>query len=1009
MVKVETMFKTTFCLMAAWVGVLGLGGVVHGTDPASFPGTKTQWHGYDRYDFIVDGRQVGVVVPKEIRPGRPWLLNNWYGEPWAGTGEQLLAKGLHYVCMDVNDMLGSPHSVKHWDALYQEMTAKYGLSKKVALQGISRGGLTVYNWATANPEKVACIYADAPVCDFKSWPGGGKRTDAPGTGSWRPDYWKKILEQYGLTEEQAVAYKHNPIDSLEPLARAGVPLLHVHGDADQVVPFAENTQIVAERYKKLGGDITVIVKRGVGHEHGLPDQTPILDFIVKHSGGESLIPTYPGLEKLSLLPEEQTRMPDYDWLVTPAKRSAGVYRTSDSKEIVMNNGLISRTWRLAPNAATVAFHNLMTDQSIIRGVKPEAMLELDNMKFAVGGLTGQPNYAYLRTEWLDAMGSDPKAFQFTGFEVGPALKRFEWKRKRYSNDLPWPPPGVALTLHFNAASLASQSNHFGALSNLTVAVHYEMYDGIPLLSKWITLSNGGPQSVTLNTFTSEILAVVEHESVVDKRERWEYPNIHVQSDYSFRGMDPQTANQATHWVIDPQYNTQVNASSSTPNLLESRPPIGPGMRIEPGKTFESFRTFELIHDSTERERKGLAVRQMYRRIAPWVTENPIMMHVRSSEPAAIRLAIDQCAEVGFEMVIISFWSGFNMENEDPAYLATFKELADYAHSKGIELGAYSLLASRSEGPLNDIIDSKTGEPGGYYGTTVCIGSRWGQDYFRKLYAFYEKTGLDLLEHDGSYPGDVCASTNHPGHHGLDDSQWTQWKTITDYYQWCRARGIYLNVPDLYYLNGSSKCGMGYRESNWSLPRAQQLIHARQNIYDGTWEKTPSMGWMMVPLVEYGGGGSAATIEPLSQHLDHYELTLANNFGAGVQACYRGPRLFDTPETKQVVKRWTDFYKKHRAILDSDIIHARRPDARDIDFYLHVNPQLKEKALIMVFNPLDRPARKLLKVPLYYTGQTGKVMIGERDGNAQEYQIDRDYSVNLPVNMGPQSVTWFVVE
>jgi hypothetical protein len=268
--------------------------------------------------------------------------------------------------------------------------------------------------------------------------------------------------------------------------------------------------------------------------------------------------------------------------------------------------------------------------------------------------------------------------------------------------------------------------------------------------------------------------------------------------------------------------------------------------------------------------------------------------------------------------------------------------------------------------------------------------------------------MDLLEHDGSYPGDVCASTQHPGHAGLEDSQWTQWKTITSYYRWCRTRGLYLNVPDLYYLNGSSKCGMGYRESNWSLPRPQQLIHARQNIFDGTWEKTPSMGWMLVPLVEYGGGGPAATIEPLAQHLDHYDLTLANNFGAGVQACYRGPRLYDTDETKAVVRKWVSFYKKYRAILDSDIIHVRRADARDIDYYLHVNPALKEKALLMVFNPLEQPARKTLKVPLYYSGLTHQALVAEQDGTTKTYPLDRSYAINLPVEMPAQSVTWFVV-
>ena len=166
---------------------------------------------------------------------------------------------------------------------------------------------------------------------------------------------------------------------------------------------------------------------------------------------------------------------------------------------------------------------------------------------------------------------------------------------------------------------------------------------------------------------------------------------------------------------------------------------------------------------------------------------------------------------------------------------------------------------------------------------------------------------------------------------------------------------------------------------------------------------------MVPLVEYGGGGPAATIEPLSQHLDHYSLTLANNFGAGVQACYRGPRLYDTDETKAVVRRWTDFYKRHRSILDSDIIHGRRPDARAIDFYLHVNPQEKEKALIMVFNPLDQAAEKSLDVPLYYAGLRDHTLVSEQDGEARAYTLDRNFRIQLPVKMEPQSVTWFVVK
>ena len=110
-------------------------------------------------------------------------------------------------------------------------------------------------------------------------------------------------------------------------------------------------------------------------------------------------------------------------------------------------------------------------------------------------------------------------------------------------------------------------------------------------------------------------------------------------------------------------------------LMTSHYPLGPGVSLQPGETFKSFRTFEILHDSDDRERKGLARRKMYRTVAPQVTENPILMHVRSAEPDAVRLAIDQCAEVGFEMVIMTFGSGFNVESEDSEYIATMKDLS----------------------------------------------------------------------------------------------------------------------------------------------------------------------------------------------------------------------------------------------------------------------------------------------------------------------------------------------
>lgn len=691
-----------------------------------------------------------------------------------------------------------------------------------------------------------------------------------------------------------------------------------------------------------------------------------------------------------------------DWLVTPTKRKAGVYRGDNPLQIVMTNGLIRREWRLAPGGACVAFDNLMTGETLLRAVSPEAKLTIDGRPQTIGGLVGQPDYAYLRREWVDAMKPDPASWVCTGFEVGKPVARFGWKRVRYSAKLPWPPPGVSLALRFEPPD--------PALEGLVATVHYEMYDGIPLLCKWVSLANGTGREVRVTSFVSEVLAAVDYQSGMGKSEGWQHPALHVEADMAFCAAMPGTATSVAHWVDDPRYTTQVNYELQTPCLLECRPPLGPDAAVAPGGVFETFRVFELVNDSSDRERCGLARRRMYRTIAPWVTENPIMMHVTSSSPETVRRAIDQCAEVGFEMVILSFGSGFDIENESPEYLARIKALVDYGRSRGVELGGYSLLASRRIDDEDDVVNPATGKPGGaFFGNSPCIGSRWGQEYFRKVRAFIEKTGLCLLEHDGSYPGDACASTRHPGHRGLADSQWTQWRTISGFYHWCRARGTYLNVPDWYFLSGSNKTGMGYRETNWSLPREMQIVLGRQNIYDGAWDKTPSMGWMFVPLTEYQGGGAAATLEPLKEHLDAYERHLVQNFGAGVQACYRGPRLFDSPETKAIVAKWVRFYKEHRAILDSDIVHVRRPDGRGLDAILHVNPALPVCGLAIVTNPLDTAVRQSIELPLYYTGLTDTAHVRVNGGPRRAVRLDRSYHAQVPVNVPARGFVWVEVE
>jgi pimeloyl-ACP methyl ester carboxylesterase len=259
--------------------------IVMNTSAAEIPSpkvTRSAWNGYERLDFEVDGRGCLLVAPKAVAAGKPWIWRTeFFGhEPQADV--ELLGRGFHVAYMDLQDMYGAPVGLDHMDRFYAHLTRTYGLSSKTVLEGFSRGGLFAYNWAARHPDRVAAIYADAPVCDFKSWPAGWGRLKGSG-----PD-WEKCKRAYGLTDEQARAYRGNPVDNLAPLARAKIPILHVCGGADEVVPVEENTQIVEKRYRELGGNIIVITKPDCGHHpHSLTNPAPIVRFVVENTVGKN--------------------------------------------------------------------------------------------------------------------------------------------------------------------------------------------------------------------------------------------------------------------------------------------------------------------------------------------------------------------------------------------------------------------------------------------------------------------------------------------------------------------------------------------------------------------------------------------------------------------------------------------------------------------------------------------------------------------------------------------------
>ena len=219
-------------------------------------GAADEQYGARRTNFAIGNHKGFVLQPAKPAEGeRRWV---WYA-PTVGDYpnksnewvlRQLLDSGIFVAGVDVGESYGNPAGRKVFSEFHQYMVREYQLETKACLLAQSRGGLMMYNWAAENPDKVRCIVGIYPVCDLRSYPG-----------------LKVAAEAYAMTPavlEKQLA-QHNPIDRLEPLAKSGVRILHIHGDSDAVVPVEKNSRVVLERYTALGGTMELILVPGKGH------------------------------------------------------------------------------------------------------------------------------------------------------------------------------------------------------------------------------------------------------------------------------------------------------------------------------------------------------------------------------------------------------------------------------------------------------------------------------------------------------------------------------------------------------------------------------------------------------------------------------------------------------------------------------------------------------------------------------------------------------------------------
>ena len=360
----------------------------------------------------------------------------------------------------------------------------------------------------------------------------------------------------------------------------------------------------------------------------------------------------------------------------------------DGASLTLTNGLISRHFTTEPAFGTVDFRSEVKQRSILRMVYEEANVTLDGTEYRVGGLQAAADtHAYLNRSLLN-LTADPNAFQFAGYSTASPQPPFHWEPGlRHSPPTSsWPPKGLTLRVKFLPPSSAKPPH-----TDVVVYVNYEMYVGVPLLAKWVSVEYSGAAPVVVSSVVVEYLATQKPYAPFEYSQYprpWDHGPGITSSWLYLQSNEPHGS-----WcgmVTDPMASVDYGADEP---IMKCHYPLGPAAVMGSTAnthsaltTLDTFRALELVTDSSDRERVGLSRHRLTRLLAPQAQENPIFFHSTDSTDIGFKVAVQQMVEVGFEMYIYSFGQSFKMEDTDPSYIQHIASQVQYAREHGLEVG-----------------------------------------------------------------------------------------------------------------------------------------------------------------------------------------------------------------------------------------------------------------------------------------------------------------------------------
>lgn len=576
---------------------------------------------------------------------------------------------------------------------------------------------------------------------------------------------------------------------------------------------------------------------------------------------------------------------------------------------------------------------------------------------------------------------------------------------------------------------------------VTATVYYELYDGVPVLTKWVEVRNGN----TTSNDTQSSVPLLSQITIERLHVPWNLrTRLHAETAYMPHQGERNSMEDAGWYPASGGYAANFTSLTSQPvnmwnydeelmgpwgqdgaleyfydmglneTLLEVKYPFGPGLTLNTSLppyfgVFDSFRVYESLHDSDDLERQSLTRRKLLRATAPATTTDMGPAIMVGGDSASIRDAADTIGPLGFRMLHTSV-DPFNF---DPAYIARVAADVAYGHSKGLILGFYVLLQNPPGlTPENEVINPDTGNGEGI----ACFATTFHETFRNNLLRFVQATGFDFMDTDGPYEQAPCGSKSHEHHRDLLDSQVAQFHDNVAWYQtlWSAPNplslvgtGVMISCPDPYeQVAGTTMQPIGYTDA-WGRveDRWEWLVTGRVYIHDGTFWKPPTNGAINLDLNRAGSMSS-------DDDLAFLDVGLAQFLGVAGRSFQYGA-LYQNSASQALWVKWMGWLQQYRSILASDIIHIRKPDGRSWDAMMHVDPTSKDgdpKGFALFFNPTNSTIAVNFGLSVYYCGFEPGTSVNMLWMNGTSANIQQEAFFTLPVAsvLKPRGYDWVVL-